>query len=105
MYAIVEAGGKQYRVQEGDFLKVESLGVSEGETVLLDKVLLVGGDEKVSVGTPYVSGASVSASVVTNGKDKKILVFKYKSKKNYRRMRGHRQHFSEIRIDSITPGA
>jgi large subunit ribosomal protein L21 len=104
MYAIVETGGKQYRIQEGDLLKVESLGVEEGESVLLDKVLFVGRDEGISVGTPYVQGASVKASVVTNGKSQKILVFKFKSKKNYRRMRGHRQHFTEIRIDAINPG-
>ena len=105
MYAIVETGGKQYRIQEGDLLKVESLGIAEGESLVLDKVLFVGRDDGISVGTPYVEGASVSASVVTNGKDRKVLVFKFKSKKNYRRMRGHRQHFSEIRIDSINPGA
>ena len=104
MYAIVETGGKQYRIQEGDLLKVESLGVEEGESVLLDKVLFVGRDEGISVGTPYVQGASVKASVVTNGKSQKILVFKFKSKKNYRRMRGHRQHFTENRIDAINPG-
>jgi large subunit ribosomal protein L21 len=105
MYAIVETGGKQYRIQEGDLLKVESLGIAEGESVVLDKVLFVGGDDGISVGARYVQGASVKASVVTNGKDRKVLVFKYKSKKNYRRLRGHRQHFTEIRIDSITPGA
>lgn len=104
MYAIVETGGKQYRVQEGDVLKVESLGAEEGQSVVFDKVLLVGKDDSVTVGTPYVKGASVTASVTGNGKDPKILVFKFKSKKNYRRMRGHRQHFSEIRIDSLTAG-
>lgn len=104
MYAIVETCGKQYRVQEGDTITVESLKVEEGETVLLDKVLLLGSDNGVSVGTPYVSGASVSASVVTNGRGPKILVFKFKSKKNYRRLRGHRQNFTEIHIDSITTG-
>lgn len=105
MYAIVETGGKQFKVQEGDLLKVESLGIEEGRQVVLDKVLLVGKDDGVSVGAPYVQGASVQASVVANGRDKKILVFKFKSKKNYRRMRGHKQHFTEIRIDGITPGA
>ncbi|NLK19198.1 MAG: 50S ribosomal protein L21 [Synergistaceae bacterium] len=104
MYAIVEAGGKQYRVREGDFVKVESLGMEEGESVVFDRVLLVGKDDGLSVGTPHVSGASVTASVVANGKDKKILVFKFKSKKNYRKMRGHRQRFTEVRIDSINPG-
>jgi large subunit ribosomal protein L21 len=104
MYAIVETGGKQYRVQEGDILKVESLGLEEGQSVVFDKVLLVGKDDAVTVGAPYVQGASVTASVTGNGKDPKILVFKFKSKKNYRRMRGHRQHYSEIHIDSLTAG-
>lgn len=104
MYAIVETGGKQYRVQEGDIFKVESLGLEEGTSILFDKVLLVGKDDSVVIGTPYVIGASVSASVTGNGKEPKILVFKFKSKKNYRRMRGHRQHYSEIRIDSLTTG-
>jgi large subunit ribosomal protein L21 len=104
MYAIVEAGGKQYRVQEGDIVKVESLGVDEGESVVFDRVLLVGKDDSLLVGTPCVKGASVTATAVANGKDKKILVFKFKRKKNYRKMRGHRQRFTEIRIDSINPG-
>ncbi|HCL79509.1 MAG TPA: 50S ribosomal protein L21 [Synergistaceae bacterium] len=105
MYAIVETGGKQYRVQEGDVIRVERLAVEDGEAVVLDKVLLVGQDDGVLVGTPYLQGASVSASVVTSGKGDKVIVFKYKSKKNYRRLRGHRQLFTDIRIDGITAGA
>lgn len=105
MYAIVETGGKQYRVEEGDVFRVEYLGVDEGTAVTLDKVLLVAHDDTVTVGTPYVQGASVTASVVANGKGDKVLVFKYKSKKNYRRLKGHRQLFSEIRIDGISHGA
>ena len=85
MYMIVETCGKQYRVQEGDLLKVESLGLEEGSQVILDKVLLVGRDSSTVIGSPYVEGASVSASVTENGRDPKIIVFKYKSKKNYRR--------------------
>lgn len=104
MYAIVETGGKQYRVQEGDLLKVESLGLEEGASVVFDKVLLVGKDDTVVVGAPYVKGATVTASVTGNGREPKILVFKFKSKKNYRRMRGHRQNYSEIRIDTLTAG-
>lgn len=104
MYAIVETGGRQYRVQEGDVLKVESLSVEEGNAVVLDKVLLIERDDGISVGTPYLQGASVNVSVVSNGKAPKILVFKFKSKKNYRRMKGHRQHFSEICVDSICTG-
>mgnify|MGYP000846013862 CR=1 FL=1 len=103
MYAIVETGGKQYRVQEGDVIRVERLAVEDGEAVVLDKVLLVGQDDGVLVGTPYLQGASVSASVVTSGKGDKVIVFKYKSKKNYRRLRGHRQLFTDIRIDGIRP--
>ena len=102
MYAIVETCGKQYRVQEGDTITVESLGVDEGETVLLDKALLVGSDNGVTVGTPYVSGASVSASIVTNGKGSKILVFKFKSKKNVRKKQGHRQNYTDIKIREIS---
>ncbi|MFA7620509.1 MAG: 50S ribosomal protein L21 [Aminobacteriaceae bacterium] len=101
---IVETCGKQYRVQEGDLLKVESLGLEEGSQVILDKVLLVGRDNSTVIGSPYVEGASVSASVTENGRDPKIIVFKYKSKKNYRRKRGHKQHYTEIRIDSLSFG-
>ncbi len=101
MYAIIETGGKQYRVQEGDLLKIESLGLDEGSSVLFDRVLLLGRDEGAVIGSPYVEGASVRASVKANGKDPKIIVFKYKSKKNYRRKKGHRQHFTEVRIDSL----
>lgn len=104
MYMIVETCGKQYRVQEGDLLKVESLGLEEGSQVILDKVLLVGRDSSTVIGSPYVEGASVSASVTENGRDPKIIVFKYKSKKNYRRKKGHRQHYTEIRIDSLDFG-
>lgn len=104
MYMIVETCGKQYRVQEGDLLKVESLGLEEGSQVILDKVLLVGRDSSTVIGSPYVEGASVSASVTENGRDPKIIVFKYKSKKNYRRKRGHKQHYTEIRIDSLSFG-
>ena len=104
MYMIVETCGKQYRVQEGDLLKVESLGLEEGSQVILDKVLLVGRDNSTVIGSPYVEGASVSASVTENGRDPKIIVFKYKSKKNYRRKKGHRQHYTEIRIDSLDFG-
>ena len=105
MYAIVETGGKQYRVQEGEVVKVEALGLAEGESLTLDKVLLVGGDAGVTVGTPYVQGAAVKVSLLSSGKDPKVLVFKFKSKKNYRRLRGHRQQYSLVRVDSISAGA
>lgn len=100
MYAIIETGGKQYKVEQGDVVFVEKLGVEEGETVTFDKVLVVGGDD-VKVGTPYVDGASVEASVVKNGKDKKIIVYKYKSKKGYHKKQGHRQPYTKVEIEAI----
>lgn len=100
MYAIIETGGKQYKVEQGDVVFVEKLGVEEGETVTFDKVLVVGGDD-VKVGTPYVDGASVEASVVKNGKDKKIIVYKYKSKKGYHKKQGHRQPYTKVEIKAI----
>ena len=100
MYAIIETGGKQYKVEQGDVDFVEKLGVEEGETVTFDKVLVVGGDD-VKVGTPYVDGASVEASVVKNGKDKKIIVYKYKSKKGYHKKQGHRQPYTKVEIKAI----
>jgi len=101
MYAIIETGGKQYRVAPGDSLKVEYLKADEGEKISLDKVLLIANDKDVTIGDPIISGASVEATVLKNGRAKKVLVFKYKSKKNYRRLMGHRQSFTEIQIDSI----
>ena len=100
MYEIIETGGKQYKVEQGDVVFVEKLGVEEGETVTFDKVLVVGGDD-VKVGTPYVDGASVEASVVKNGKDKKIIVYKYKSKKGYHKKQGHRQPYTKVEIKAI----
>ena len=101
MYAIVETGGKQYRVKEGDVLRVEKLPVNEGETLVLDKVLLVSNDAGVKVGSPYVEGAKVTLEVQEQGRAKKIIVFKYKPKKNYRRKHGHRQPFTQVLVKSI----
>ena len=101
MYAVIETGGKQYKVSEGDIIFVEKLGVEEGEAVTFDKVLIVGNDENVTVGTPVVEGATVEAKVVKNGKAKKIYVFKMKRKKNYRRKKGHRQPFTKVEIAKI----
>lgn len=100
MYAIIETGGKQIKVQKGDKVFVEKLDAKEGETVVFDKVLFVGGST-VKVGNPYVEGSKVTAKVEKNGKAKKIVVFKYKSKNNYRRKQGHRQPFTRVIIDSI----
>ena len=91
MYAIIKTGGKQYRVAEGDVVMVEKLAANEGEAVTFDQVLTVVKDDEVVVGKPLVEGAKVTAKVEAQGKDKKILVFKYKAKSNYRRRQGHRQ--------------
>ncbi len=101
MYAIVETGGKQFKVSEGMNIYVEKLDVVVGDSVTLDKVHLVEKDGQVRVGTPLVQGASVQASVVEHGKNKKIIVFKYKSKKNYRRKQGHRQPYTKLKINTI----
>ncbi|WP_058485326.1 50S ribosomal protein L21 [Defluviitalea phaphyphila] len=101
MYAIIETGGKQYRVQEGDVINVEKLGVQAGEKVTFDKVLAVSKDGTISVGTPFISNASVSASVLEEGKGKKIIVYKYKPKKGYHKKRGHRQPYTKVKIETI----
>ncbi|NLM50037.1 MAG: 50S ribosomal protein L21 [Clostridiaceae bacterium] len=101
MYAIIETGGKQYQVKEGDVLFVEKLDVEEGGSVTFDKVLLVGADSDVKVGAPYVEGATVTAKALAQGRGKKIIVFKYKPKKGYRRKQGHRQPFTKIQIEKI----
>ncbi len=100
MYAIIATGGKQYKVSEGDIIKVERLGVADGETVTFDKVLLVS-DKETIVGNPTVAGATVSASVVCEGKDKKVIVYKYKRKSGYHKKNGHRQLFTKVKIDKI----
>ena len=100
MFAIFVTGGKQYKVAEGDVIFVEKLGVAEGENVTFDKVLAVNG-ESLSVGTPYVAGATVVATVLKNGKSKKIDVIKYKSKKNEKKKIGHRQDYTKIQIEKI----
>ena len=100
MFAIFVTGGKQYKVSEGDVIFVEKLGLEEGEKVTFDKVLCVSG-ESLTVGTPYVDGATVVASVVKNGKSKKIDVIKYKAKKNEKKKIGHRQDYTKIQIEKI----
>ena len=100
MFAIFVTGGKQYKVAEGDVVFVEKLGIAEGESVTFDKVLAVGG-EALSVGTPYVAGATVVATVLKNGKSMKIDVIKYKSKKNEKKKIGHRQDYTKIQIAKI----
>ena len=100
MYAVIETGGKQYRVQEGDVITVEKLGVEAGETVTFDKVLLLNDGKEVKVGTPYLN-AAVTGSVVENGKGKKVIIFKYKAKKDYRKKQGHRQPYTMVKIESL----
>lgn len=101
MYAIIETGGKQYKVQEGDVLYIEKLNAGEGESVTFDKVLAVSKESGLVLGAPLVSGAAVSAKVEKHGKGEKIIVYKYKSKKNYRRKQGHRQPYTKVVIDKI----
>lgn len=100
MYAIIATGGKQVRVEVGQTIFVEKLDAAENSKVTFDQVLLVGG-EKTIVGDPLVKGASVKATLVKNGKEKKVIVFKYKAKSNYRRKNGHRQPYSKVVIDAI----
>jgi len=101
VYAVIETGGKQYKVQEGDVLFLEKISSEEGETVVFDKVLAVSEGEEFTVGTPTVEGASVTAKVLGHGKGRKIIVFKYKPKKNYRRKQGHRQPYTKVQIEKI----
>jgi large subunit ribosomal protein L21 len=100
MYAIIETGGKQVKVEEGQVIYVEKLGTEQGETVTFDKVLFVGGDN-VKVGSPTVDGATVTGKIEKHGRQKKITVFKYKAKKNYRKKQGHRQPYTKVVIDKI----
>lgn len=100
MYVIVESGGKQYPVQEGDTLNVEKLAADVGSEVTLDKVLLANNDGEVRVGTPYLEG-KVVCEVLDQGKDKKILVFKHKRRKDYRKKQGHRQRYTKLKVNSI----
>ena len=102
MFAIIEAGGKQYRVAEGDKLKIEKIEADDKVDFVFDKVLLVNTDKDVKVGTPYVKGAKVEAKILRDGKAKTVIVFKYKPKKRYRVKKGHRQRFTEVEIVKIS---
>jgi len=101
LYAIIETGGKQYRVKEGDTLCVEKLTAGAGETVEVNRVLAVVGEGDVRIGAPLVEGARVLLKVVRHGRGRKIFVFKYKAKKNYRRKKGHRQPFTQVTVEKI----
>lgn len=102
MYAIIETGGKQYKVAEGDIITVEKLAVEAGSEYTFDKVLVLAKEGDVKVGAPYVEGAAVTASVIGDGKAKKVVVYKYKSKKGFHKKRGHRQPFTRVKIETIT---
>ncbi len=100
MYAIIATGGKQYKVAEGDVIKVEKLGAEAGETVTFDQVLAIS-DDKLTVGDPTVANASVSATVVEEGKNKKVIVYRYKRKSGYHKKNGHRQPYTKVKIEKI----
>ncbi|CAN5812348.1 50S ribosomal protein L21 [soil metagenome] len=103
MYAIIRTGGKQFRAEPGKTLRIPSLDIEPGESITFDEVLLAGGDE-IKVGAPLLSGAAVTAEVVKHGKGEKIIIFKHKRRKNYRRKQGHRQKFTEVRVGEINLG-
>ncbi|WP_372612623.1 50S ribosomal protein L21 [Halomonas sp.] len=102
MYAVIKSGGKQYRVQEGQTLKLEKLEIPTGESVSFDDVLLVGDDENVTVGAPLVEGAKVAAEVVSHGRGKKVTIIKFRRRKHHMKRQGHRQWFTEVKITGIS---
>lgn len=102
MYAIVATGGKQYRVKEGEKLRIEKLSAEAGDTVELDKVLMVGEGEDVKIGAPYLEGAKVTATVAANGRGDKVKIVKFRRRKHHRKQMGHRQAFTEIEITGIS---
>lgn len=101
MYAIIETGGKQYRVENGDQIAVEKLGVEDGAKVVFDKVLVVGDGADIKVGAPYVDGVTVEGNAIETGKGKKVIIFKYKAKKDYRKKQGHRQPYTLVEITAV----
>jgi large subunit ribosomal protein L21 len=105
MYAVVESGGKQYKVRSGEVVSFEKLSAEVGSDVKLEKVLLIQGDQSMTLGTPSIPGASVMGEVVAQGRGRKLVVFKKKRRKNYRRTQGHRQAYTQVRIKEIQPGS
>lgn len=101
MYAIIETGGKQYRVTEGDKIRFEKINANVDDVVTFDKVILLGKDDAPVIGLPYVDGATVTGKVLEHGKDDKVIVFRYRRKKNYRKFRGHRQQYTTVVIEGI----
>lgn len=104
MFAVIATGGKQYRVSEGDILKIEKLDVAEGASVTFDSILAVGNQDDTKIGTPTVEGASVTAEVIRQARSRKIMVFKFRRRQNSKRRNGHRQHFTELKITNINAG-
>ena len=102
MYAVIKTGGKQYRVAQGETLKIETVAGDVGSAITLDKVLMVGDGDKVSVGKPMLNGASVKATIVSHGRADKVKIFKMRRRKHYQKHQGHRQNYTEIRIDGIS---
>jgi large subunit ribosomal protein L21 len=102
MYAVIKTGGKQYRVIQGETLKIETVAGDVGSAIVLDKVLMVGDGEKLSVGKPLLAGATVSATILSNGRHDKVKIFKMRRRKHYQKHQGHRQNYTEIRIDGIS---
>ncbi len=101
MFAVIETGGKQYRVQEGDIIYIEKLEIGAGDTVTFDRILALSNAGDVTLGSPVVAGAKVEGKIIKNGKGHKIMVFKYNAKKNYRRRQGHRQPYTKVQIEKI----
>lgn len=101
MYAVIKTGGKQYRVNAGEKIKVEKLVAEVGDTVTLDQILMVSDGEKTTIGSPIIKGATVKATVVSHGRGDKVMIFKMRRRKHYRKTQGHRQSYTEIQIDTI----
>ena len=104
MYAVIESGVKQHRVEPGEVLRLEKLDVTEGETVNFDKVMMIGEGGNIQIGTPFVDGGAVTAEVVSHGRGDKITIIKMRRRKHYRRQAGHRQYFTEVKIKEISGG-
>ncbi|MCB1881505.1 MAG: 50S ribosomal protein L21 [Gammaproteobacteria bacterium] len=104
MYAVIQTGGKQYRVSEGDTLRVEKLGAEEGAEMELDKVLMIADGDNIKVGAPYVEGGKVSATVKSHGRGKKVNIVKFRRRKQYLKRQGHRQSYTELQITGISAG-
>jgi large subunit ribosomal protein L21 len=104
MYAVIESGGKQHRVEPGEVLRLEKLNVPEGETVSFDNVMMIGEGENIQIGTPFVNGGAVTAEVIAHGRGNKVTIIKMRRRKHYRRQAGHRQYFTEVKIKDISGG-